>query len=92
MAEEKKTDIARDEQPRASNSEIEEPKAKAEPAAKKLVVRLLADYWDSDGVRHSANYIDDNGEKHETGALIELPATEARALVKGPNAERGDDF
>lgn len=65
---------------------------KSEPASKKLVVRLLADYWDSDGVRHSASYVDDNGEKHETGALIELPATEARALVKGPNAERGDDF
>lgn len=91
MAEEKKTDSVLDEQPRAAAAS-EEPKAKAEPAAKKLVVRLLADYWDSDGVRHSANYIDDNGEKHETGALIELPATEARALVKGPNAERGDDF
>jgi hypothetical protein len=59
---------------------------------KKLVVRLLADYWDADGVRHSASYIDENGERREDGALIELPEAEARKLVKTPAAERGDEY
>lgn len=77
----------------------EEPKleSKVEPKAedkkeKTLTVRLLADYWDAQGVRHSASYVDKNGEMRETGALIELPAAEARQLVKTPAAERGDDF
>ena len=55
---------------------------------KKLAVRLLADYWDGDGVRHSASYVDANGETRETGAIIELPASEARHLVKSAAADR----
>lgn len=70
----------------------EEPKEEPKKEGKKLTVRLLADYWDKDGVRHSASYTDKNGEFRETGALIELDAVEARALVKTPAAERGDDF
>ena len=74
-----------------------EPETKAEDKAekkaeKKLAVRLLADYWDSDGVRHSASYVDANGETHATGAIVELPPAEARALVKSDAAERGDDY
>jgi hypothetical protein len=56
-----------------------------------LVVRLLADYWDADGVRHSAAYVE-NGELHPTGALVELPGEEARKLVKTSAAERGDEY
>lgn len=73
-----------------------EPKAeekvedKKEP--KKLAVRLLADYWDAEGVRHSASYTDKNGEYRETGAIVELSAEEARQLVKTHAAERGDDY
>lgn len=66
--------------------------AEADSKKKTLVVRLLADYWDKDGVRRSCAYIDDNGEKHATGALIELPAEEARQLVKTSAAERGDEY
>lgn len=58
----------------------------------KLVVRLLADYWDFQGTRHSASYTDDHGEFHEIGALIELPVEEARRLVKTDAAERGDEY
>lgn len=75
------------------------PKPNAEPASernvtgeKTLVVRLLADYWDRDGIRRSCAYVDENGEKRESGALIELPADEARALVKTSAAERGDEY
>jgi hypothetical protein len=57
-----------------------------------LVVRLLADYWDKEGTRHSAAYVDEHGEKHLTGALLELPAEEARQLVKTSAAERGDEY
>ena len=77
----------------AEDRKTEAPKAeekKAEP--KKLVVRLLADYWDKDGVRHSASWVDENGEMRETGAMIELEAAEARQLVKTSAAERGDDY
>jgi hypothetical protein len=59
---------------------------------KTLVVRLLADYWDAQGVRHSCAYTDENGEKRSEGALIELPANEARQLVKSSAAERGDEY
>ena len=69
-----------------------EPKAEAKKEEKKLVVRLLSDYWDRDGVRHSASWVDENGETRETGALIELDAVEARQLVKTSAAERGDDY
>jgi hypothetical protein len=58
----------------------------------KKVVRLLADYWDAEGIRHSAAYVDDNGETHLTGALVELPAEEARKVVKTDVAERGDEY
>ena len=71
-------------------AEDKKPEPKAEP--KKLTVRLLADYWDSEGVRHSASYVGKDGEKYESGALIELPPEEARALVKTHAAERGDDY
>jgi hypothetical protein len=74
----------------------EKPEAEAEekkPAKKStLAVRLLADYWDAEGNRHKASYVDANGEARESGAIIELPAEEARALVKTHAAERGDDF
>jgi len=53
---------------------------------------LLADYWDTQGVRHSCAYVDDNGEKRDHGALLELPANEARQLVKTSAAERGDEY
>jgi len=62
------------------------------PKEKMLTVRLLADYWDAQGVRHSAAYIDTHGEERDHGALLELPADEARALVKTSAAERGDDY
>ena len=75
-----------------TETKAEEPKAEEKKEGKKLVVRLLADYWDNEGVRHSASYTDKNGEFRATGALIELDATEARALVKTAAAERGDDF
>jgi hypothetical protein len=58
----------------------------------KKVVRLLADYWDAEGVRHSAAYVDENGERHLSGALVELPAEEARKVVKTEAAERGDEY
>jgi hypothetical protein len=61
-------------------------------AEKKLIVRLLADYWDKDGNRHSAGYVDKDGVIHETGKLVELEAAEARQLVKTAVAERGDDY
>lgn len=71
----------------------EEPKEEAKgKSGKKLAVRLRSDYWDASGERHSAAYVDKNGEKRETGAIIELPAEEARALVKSGAAERGDDY
>lgn len=77
-----------------TKKEDHNPAPAEEPARKKstLVVRLLADYWDKEGVRHSAAYTDENGERHLTGALIELPAEEARQLVKTPAAERGDEY
>jgi hypothetical protein len=75
-----------------SETKAEEPEKVEKKESKKLVVRLLADYWDRDGVRHSASWVDENGETRETGALIELDAVEARALVKTSGAERGDDF
>ena len=62
------------------------------PKKDMLVVRLLADYWDATGQRHSAAYVDDNGERHLTGALIELPTEEARKVVKTEAAERGDEY
>ena len=71
------------------------PAPAAESKAKKsdkLVVRLLADYWDSEGTRHTASYTDDNGEYRHTGRMIELPAEEARKLVKTDAAERGDEY
>lgn len=58
----------------------------------KLVVRLFSDYWDMEGVRHSAAYTDDKGVFHQSGALIELPGEEARRLVKTDAAERGDEY
>jgi hypothetical protein len=73
-------------------AEKAEPKVEEKKEAKRLTVRLLADYWDAEGVRHSASYVDKNGETRETGALIELDAAEARALVKTHAAERGDDY
>lgn len=59
---------------------------------KKLVVRLLADYWDAQGVRHNAAYVDEDGEFHPSGALVELPVEEARKLVKTEAGERGDEY
>lgn len=71
------------------------PAPEADGKAKKsdkLVVRLLADYWDAEGVRHTAAYVDENGERRESGAIVELPAEEARKLVKTSAAERGDEY
>ena len=62
------------------------------PKDAKKVVRLLTDYWDAQGTRHSAAYVDDNGEFQTSGALVELPTEEARALVKTAAAERGDEY
>ena len=66
--------------------------APEKPDTKLKVVRLLTDYWDASGVRHSSAYTDEDGEVHLTGALVELPAEEARALVKTDGAERGDEY
>jgi hypothetical protein len=72
---------------------IDKPEAETKPKkSDKLVVRLLADYWDADGTRHTASYIDENGEYRATGAMIELPTEEARKLVKTNAAERGDEY
>jgi hypothetical protein len=57
-----------------------------------LVIRLLADYWDATGTRQSASYTDENGEFHATGRMLELPAEEARKIVKTSAAERGDEY
>ncbi len=75
-------------------AEITETKTKVvEPKAEKtLTVRLLADYWDSNGVRQSCKWVDENGEEREDGRLLELPAAEARHLVKTSVAERGDEY
>ena len=64
-----------------------------EPKEEKLLtVRLLADYWDANGVRQTCTWVDENGETRETGRLIELPAAEARQIVKTAGAERGDEY
>ncbi len=70
-----------------TKSTVVEPKAE-----KMLAVRLLADYWDAQGVRHSCKWVDENGEEREDGAMLELPAAEARHLVKTTAAERGDEY
>ena len=76
----------------AAKPGAEQPNGDTVPGKEKtLVVRLLADYWDTQGVRHSCAYVDDNGEKRDHGALLELPANEARQLVKTSAAERGDE-
>jgi hypothetical protein len=68
------------------------PAQEEKPKDTKKVVRLLADYWDAEGTRHNAAYVDENGEFHPTGALVELPAEEARKVVKTDAAERGDEY